>query len=163
MAEEFFHTLERYERKGLELFVEHAREYLKGQRTVPVSLSNDPAGSQQVMFTFSNGLLRRFVDDPDSVKKAYEVALKYGLRGYSNGGLNGIVLQRESDANMWDVTGRLAAKKRGEVMEDLDVDEKGLDALKKVKIVWHNPNGQRIVGVYDSKKGRVIFLDFTEY
>ena len=84
MEQEYFHTLERYKEQGLEVFVEHTAEYLASQRTVPVSQSNDLSGCKQVLFTFSDELLRRFVEEIDSVKKPYEVALKYGLKGHSN-------------------------------------------------------------------------------
>ena len=163
MEQEFFHTLERYERHGLDLFVEHAREYLAGQRTVPVSQSNDLPGCQQVLFTFSDELLRRFVEEIGSVKKPYEVALKYGLRGHSNGGVNGILFQNDRDEKMLEATDRLVERNQQQVLEDLAVSEGELGGLERVKIVWHNPSGERIAGVYDSKKGRVIFLGFAKY
>jgi|TARA_Y100000310_G_scaffold344829_1_gene459828 hypothetical protein len=159
---EHFYTAELFRSAGLEPFREHIRQYLDGQRTVPVSRTQTH-NSHDVFFTFSNPLLERFLEQPDSIKKPYEVALKYGFRGYSAGGKNGIFLLRESDGGLIEAVDRLAVTHEDTAREDLDLQENGLDALRKVKIVWHKPSGERIVGVYNTKNDRMLFLDFAQY
>ncbi len=39
----------------------------------------------------------------------------------------------------------------------------GLDALRKIKVVWHQPNGKRVVGVYSTNNARMKLLDFAQY
>lgn len=158
---EHFYTAEFFQTADLEPFREHVRQYLNGQRTVPVSRTHSH-NSHDVLFTFSNPLLQRFLEQQDSVKKPYEVALKYGFRGYSAGGKNGIFLLREGDGGLIEAVDRLAVAHENTVREDLDL-QNGLDALRKVKIVWHEPSGKRVVGVYNTINDRLLFLDFAQY
>lgn len=159
---EHFYTAEFFQSAGLEPFREHIRQYLDGQRTVPVSKTKSH-NSHDVFFTFSNLLLQRFLEQQDSMKKPYEVALKYGFRGYSAGGKNGIFLLREGDGGLIEAVDRLAIAHEDTISEDLDLQENGLDALRKVKIVWHKPSGERVVGVYNTNNDRMLFLDFAQY
>lgn len=159
---EHFYTAEFYESAGIDPFIEHIRQYLDGQRTVPVSRIPSH-NSNDVLFTFSNPLLQRFLEQLDSIKKAYEVALKYGFRGYSAGGKNGIFFLRQSDGGLIKAVDRLTVAHEDTIREDLDLKENGLDALRKVKIVWHEPSGKIVVGVYNTGNCRMLFLDFAQY
>jgi hypothetical protein len=159
---EHFYTAEFFQLAGLDPFRDHVGQYLNGQRTVPVSRTQSQ-NSHDVFFTFSNPLLQRFFEQADSIKKPYEVALKYGFRGYSAGGKNGIFLLRGGDSGLIEAVDRLAVAHEDTVREDLDLQENGLDALRKVKIVWHEPSGERVVGVYNTKNDRMLFLDFAKY
>ena len=159
---EHFYTTEFYQSAGIDPFREHIRQYLDGQRTLPVSKTQG-YNYQDVFFTFSNPLLRQFLERPDLIKKPYEVALKYGFRGYSVGGKNGIFLLRDSDGGLIEAVDRLAVAHENTVREDLDLQENGLDALRKVKIVCHKPSGERIVGVYNTNNSKMLFLDFAKY
>src|SRR3989344_4917814 len=161
MTKEHYHTLEEYMKKGLNPFVEHVLNYLKGKRTIPVSRTTSFA-NKPVSFTFSTQLLLRFQEDAQSMKKPYEVAVKYGYRGNSNGGINGIFNQRKEDRRLKKKTEKFLSDYIDEVIEDLDLTN-GLDNLRKVKIVWHKPNGERIVGLYNNENSRIIFLDFAKY
>ncbi len=162
VQKEHFYTADFFQTAGLDPFREHVRQYLEGQRTVPVSKTQSQ-NSHDVFFTFSNSLLQRFLEQADSIKKPYEVALKYGFRGYSAGGKNGIFLLRGGDDGLIKAVDRLAVAHEDTVREDLDLQENGLDALRKVKIVWHQPSGERIVGVYNTNNDRMLFLDFAQY
>ncbi|MBD3249401.1 hypothetical protein GF336_05125 [Candidatus Woesearchaeota archaeon] len=159
---EHFYTAEFFKSAGLEPFKEHIRQYLVGQRTVPVSRTQSYF-SRDILFTFSNNLLETFLEKPNSIKKPYEEALKYGFRGYSAGEKNGVFLLREGDGGLIKSVDRLAVAHEDTIKDDLDLKENGLDALRKVKIVWHQPSGKRVVGVYNTNNDRMLFLDFAHY
>jgi hypothetical protein len=166
LQKEFFHTKEQYEQHGLDIFLEHVKGYLDGKRTVPVSQIVNKSGQcamPTILFTFSDALLRMFIEDLNAVKKPYEVAIKYGLRGYSKGGVNGILYQCEEDTEMLQATDALVRQNKKKVLEDLLIKEEKLDDLRKVKIVHHRPDGKRVVGVYNTEVGRMIFLGFAQY
>jgi len=160
---EFFHTSEEYSNRGLEPYLEHVSAYMEGTRTTPVSRTISEHGPQGVTFSFSDNLLQKFLDAPSRMKKPYEVAIKYGFRGYSKGGKNGIFYQRDSDAGLIVETSHLIDRHGQSVSSDLCIQDEGLDALKHVKIVWHKPSGQRVVGVLNNQNNRILFLDFASY
>lgn len=53
-----------------------------------------------VSVTFSNNLYIKFLTELDKMYKPYEVLLKYGFRGYSRGGKNGVFFIRRQDVNL---------------------------------------------------------------
>jgi len=162
-TKEYYHTLEEYKRRGLEPFVEHVIDYLNGKRTTSVSKTSSFT-SKPILFTFSTSLLLSFGSDIHRVKKPYDVAIKYGYRGNnSKGGRNGIFNQRKGDRKLSKRTESLGLTHEDEILGDLNLKKEGLDSLKKVKIVWHMPNGERIVGLYNGENNRIIFLGFAEY
>jgi hypothetical protein len=61
---------------------------------------------------------------------------------------------------MAEKTDKLVKQKRNEVLEYLCPEQ--INKLRKVKLVWQNPNRERILGVYN-QKGRMLFLGFTKY
>jgi len=150
---EQYHTLQEYLTQGINPFIKHAKAYLEGGRTVPVSRSNVPHHATKLDFTFSTELLERFVAKA-ALEKPYEVALKYGFRGHSAGG-------RNDDSSLLLPTERLIQQFLPEISADLQVE--GLDALRKIKIVWHNIRGRRVVGVYNPELNRAIFLGIAQY
>ena len=91
------------------------------------------------------------------------MALKYGFRGYSVGGKNGIFILKASDGGLIEAVDRLVVAHKDTIREDLDLQENSLDALRRVKIVWHQPSGERVVGVYNTNNDRMLFLDFAQY
>lgn len=161
-SREFYHTNKEYKTQGLEPLLDHISTYLNRRRTVPVSKTSSISGPD-ITFTFSDPLLKRFLKDTHSLKKPYETAIKHGFLGYSKGGRNGIFYQRGNDRRLTNTTDSLAETHKQEVLEDLNISEKGLDALKKVKIVWHNPSGERVVGLYNHDNHRILFLGFASY
>ncbi|MBU0461341.1 MAG: hypothetical protein KJ574_02010 [Nanoarchaeota archaeon] len=166
-TEEHYHTYEEYERSGIDPFLRHIRDYLRGQRTIPVSKSNVSLVNRignygDVLFTFTDPLLGRFIRG-DKMHKPYENAIKYGFRGYSRRGKNGIFYLRKEDSDMRRETQRLAHIHETAILQDLDIKKEGLDALREVKIVWHNPSGERVVGMMNEENQRILFLDFASY
>ena len=161
---EIYHTLEELTSSGIEPYLSHVRQYLAGQRTVPVSKANTLGKNMPaITFTFSNDLLRQFISDLDSLKKPYETAMKYGFRGYSRGGKNGIFYQRECDGGLLADTDKLLINCHKEAALDLEHTFEQPQRLEKVKIVWHNPCGDRVVGVYNPNLQRILFLGFANY
>ena len=159
---EHYYTKEAYIAADKCPFLEHLSEYLRGERTIPVSLTSSVYDNEEIYFTFTNKLMKKFQDaKEDEIKKAYEVALKYGFRGYSRGGKNGIFYIRKKDIGLLTRMEYLIDKYRYEILMDLQTI-KFVD-LSYVKIVWHNPSGERIVGVYNKDNNRIIFLDFASY
>ena len=161
LEREFYYTLQRYQEAGIQPFLDHTREYIAGERTIPACKVSSFAG-EDITFTFSNRLLRDFLEDSKRMEKPYEVALKYGFRGYSSGEKNGIFYQHK-DSRMRKNIERLMRRDVQQITKDIDISEEGLDALCRVKIVWHGPSGTRIVGVYAPEKARMFFMDFASY
>ena len=167
---EYYYTKDFFDSSSIGPFVEHCFQYLNYGRTIPVAITNDYRGND-LYFTFSNELTRKFVESPNDLKKPYESALKYGFRGYSAGGKNGIFLLRKQDVNLTKAFDELITKNKFDLLNDLDLlDFLDIDAisqnienLKKVKIVWHETSGERIIGLYNTKNNRIFFLCFAHY
>lgn len=160
MAIEVYHDLEQYLlANGPEMFLQHVKDYFQGKKTIPVSRASSAAG-KDITFTFTDDLLKLFLRRPKQVLKPYEVAVKYGFRGYSRGGKNGIFLQN-NDSELERQTEALARKYAPEIKEELLAND--ADSFKKVKIVSHNPVGKRIVGLYSPGINRILFLNFANY
>ena len=158
---ERYHTSDEHDLRGLEPFLEHVRGYLAGTRTVPVSKTTPLENFPGVFFTFSDKLLKIFNKNPRKLRKPYSAAIKYGFRGHSRREKNGILFQRSKDKRMIAATTRLTQSHRSEISQDLCLEY--LTDLEKVKIVWHNPSGERIVGVYNTQNNRISFLDYASY
>jgi len=142
-------------------FVRCIKSYFKGESLFPDVEARNEFSSSSISLMFSDSLLRRFIDNPDDIRKPYEVATKYGFRGYSSGKKNGIFLQKRSDNGLFSATKRLKIKHLDTINQYLESSQN--ESLKKVKIVWHNPSGERIVGLYSTQKDRMLFLDFANY
>ena len=153
---EFFHSTER----PVHLFFQHAKEYLKGDGTVPVSMADSVHG--QITFTFVDGLLKKLLHCKETAKP-YEVALKYGFLGHSIGGRNGICYVRDRDTNLLSAVERLIQSHKPAVLKDLDMEESDISKLRPVKIVHHSPSGKRVVGAYKTDNHRIIFLGLAHY
>ena len=163
LEKERYHTADEFDRLGINPIQEHIRDYFQGNRTIPVSKTtlDLPGVERELFFTFSDTLLKLFIDQPPRIIKPYEAALKYGFRGNSKGGLNGIFNQRKKDLKMSRKTDRLITSLSDIVEEDLQTSN--FEGLRKVKIVYHNPSGERVVGVYNSELSRILFLGFANY
>lgn len=111
-----------------------------------------------ISVTFSNKLLWIFLRELDKVYKPYEVLLKFGFRGFSAGGRNGVFYQRKQDKNLIITTEKLLEEKEHQkaIFFELGLLPEEFDKLKKVKIVWHDPKGTRIVGVFNEEKWQFI-------
>jgi len=159
---ECYYGMHQYDSAGIEPFITHVAQFLAGNRTVPVTKAPS-ISSERLFFTFSNLLFRMFLDNLEKIKKPYESALKYGFRGYSRGGKNGIFLIRKEDHGLVNVIDSLKEKYKDQIVQDLDCSISELPGLKNVKNVCHAPSGERIVGVMNHINGRAIFLGFGQY
>lgn len=168
----FYHTFKEYDQQGIDPFLEHVQRYLSGAATVPVAKPNviEGNGNPEITFTYSNEMYQRFLTDLESVRKPHDVAMRFGFRGYSGGKRNGIFyLRSKHDRGLYSETRSLLGIHERQVREDLDLgqefnlQEDGLDALRAVKIVRHEPSGTRVVGVYKTENKRMIFLGFGKY
>lgn len=161
---EAYHTFDAYTRLGIDPFLAHAREYLAGQRTVPVCKPNRLDSFPEVTVTYSNALLQTFLDDYPKIKKPHDVTMRYGFRGYSTGEQNGIFLLRSGhDTGLFRGLESLIPKHLSQIGEDLNISPDKIEELQKVKIVWHKPDGERVLGVYNTGNHRMIFLDSGHY
>ena len=162
-GKEYYHTREEFDSHGVAPFLQHAERDLVGKRNIPLAISESHDGYDPVIFTFSTNLLRESIKDTSLLEKSYEVAIKYGLRGHSEGGKNGIVYQRKGDTNMLQQTSKLIEESREEISNLLKVSEDQIEKLPKVKIVHHASNGKRIVGVHNEDINWMLFLGYAHY
>ncbi len=158
---EYYYTAEWWS-SNFPPFLEHVQQYVNGERTVPVCKTSSTIG-ESMFFTFSNDLYRLVLDDFPKLKKPFEAALKYGFRGYSRGGRNGVFLLRKQDCGLLSDIENLINKHAAEIMQDLDCSMEEFSQLKRVKIVCHEPGGSRVLGVMNQENGRALFLGFGQY
>lgn len=162
MVRNHYHTLEHYLDSGLRSFKEHTKGYLKGERTVPVGMTHQEHTEKPIYFTFTDSLLKMFIEDLDKVKKSYKAAITFGFRGHSLGHKNGIFYIGKRDKELAKAANSLSFSHKDIIEQDLEtkLDNK---SLRKVKIVWHNSSGERAVGLFNTKNNRMIFLGFAHY
>ena len=164
MRKEYYYSRERFETAGVDItydsYIVHIKDFFAGQRTVPVTKTTSQ-WDFNVYFTFANQLLRLFLDRPGLIGKPYQCAWKYGFRGFSTGAKNGIFYVRKEDKNLLKVAERLKERLWDEICLDLDIHPSHQGQLKAVKIVWHNPSGERIVGQMNEVNHRIVFLGFA--
>lgn len=162
IKEYYYYGKWQYESAGIEPFLEHVKEYLSGKRTVPVTKTSS-ISHESMFFTFSNDLYKMFLDSNKKLLKSYECALKYGFRGYSRGKKNGIFYIRKNDKGLITSVNNFIEQYKHEIIMDIDCSLEGLPILEKIKIVSHDPSGERIVGVLNNENSRAIFLGFGNY
>ena len=158
-----YHTLEHFLDSGMRSFLDHAAEYLKHRSTVPVGMTHHEQTQRALYFTFSDHLLLKFFEDLALLKKSYEAAIKYGFRGHSLGNRNGIFYVAKRDVRLATAIDRLGSKNRSAIEQDLEIRGHLFDTLKKVKIVCHAPSGRRVVGLFNERNSRIIFLGIARY
>jgi hypothetical protein len=161
-TKEYYYGSHHYDSAGIGPFITHVAQFIDGNRTVPVTMTR-LISSKNLFFTFSEHLFRMFLDNIENIKKPYESALKYGFRGYSKGGQNGIFLVRKQDVKLIAAIDLLKAKFKEQILQDLDCSITDLPNLKNVKIVCHASSGSRVIGVMNQTNARAIFLDFGQY
>ena len=159
---EYYYGSWQYDTAGIGPFIDHVKQYLEGTRTIPVSRAPS-IPSESLFFTFSNELMQIFLESLGRIRKPYEAALKYGFRGYSKGGKNGVFLVRKQDVGLIESVASLRERHADQVLFDLDCLKSDLVYLRPVKIVCHNPSGERAVGVMNQDNSRAIFLGFGKY
>ena len=148
----------------IDVILDQIRAYRAGtcQETphfvAPTHLARSPVDFKDITFTFSDRLLDDILSNDyhpqKDFKKDLRCALTYGFRGFSNGGINGIVrLRPKSDARMHHRVAHYLAEYPAESREKYE----------GVKIVSHNPPGFRTIGVHDTDKNHVLFFDRMNY
>ena len=159
---EYYHTIEEYQEMGIAPFIKHTQEFLSGQRTIPV-IKTKTLKEENVFITYCTDLMKEFLTDYDKMKKPNECAIKYGFRGYSKGGKNGIFIVRKQDLNLIKAFDILLIMHKSDIIQDLDCFPEEIESLVKVKVVYHNTKGERLIGVMNNKNNRVILLGFENY
>lgn len=89
------------------------------------------------------------------------VAIKYGFRGFSKGGVNGILRVTGRDKALLDWYERFSLSNQYENLAkkyNLNPEE-----TCPVKIVSHKPHGKRIVGLMDKSTNFIVFVDEVPY
>jgi len=156
------HSEVEYSLAGLVPLQGHIKNFFQFIEFVPVCLTKNHISHKYLYFTFSIKLLEQILNFPDTVTKPYECAIKFGFRGYSKGGKNGIFYQRKQDVNLLRTTDKLILQHADEIRTFM-VNTSDINELKKIKIVCHNTKGQRLVGVYEEVSLKALFLDWAEY
>lgn len=118
---------------------------------------------ENVFITYCTDLIREFIKNYGKIKKPNECALKYGFRGFSKGGKNGIFIVRKQDLNLIEAFDPLLDIHKSDIIQNLDCFPEEVENLVKVKVVYHNTKGERLVGVMNNKNSRVILLGFENY
>ena len=97
------------------------------------------------------------------MNKPYEAAIKYGFRGFSTGGRNGIFVIRKQDTGLRNAIPALIKHNLPSILPDLEVTAQEINDLQDVKIVCHDASGKRVVGLMNVKNDRIIFLGIANY
>lgn len=145
---------------SLASFIYHTKKYLNNELAMPwcrASSVEPTDGIERIVhFTFSDGLLKTIMKQPNEWKKDFTAALKYGYIGYTNGGRNGIVRLRKEDAGMQERVNTYTSK-------DLSAYNISKENAEGVKIVVHRKNGLRTIGVHDKNTNNILFFDQMLY
>jgi hypothetical protein len=99
----------------------------------------------------------------DILRRSYAAAVIYGFRGHSLGKRNGIFYIANRDRKLSAAVDRFALKDQDAIEQDLETPGHRFGELKKVKIVCHEPSGKRIVGLFNERNLRIIFLGIAQY
>jgi hypothetical protein len=81
-----------------------------------------------------------------------------GFRGYSTGGKNGVFLIRKQDGGLMAAIKSLVQQNNDEILEDVNCSFSDLPKLRRVKVVYSDSSGERIVKAMNDINGRAIFL-----
>ncbi len=158
-------TIQSYQTHGLLPYLDASRKHL-ADPAVPkpeTKTTNAVAIQKEVVFSFADNLLEELVRHPRRLNKPHDVAVRFGLNQYSRGGKNGIFYQRPKDGRLARRTASLIHQYTQEIAQELDIKPEEFSSLHKVKIVYHQPSGERVVGVYNPENKRILFLGFAHY
>lgn len=109
---------------------------------------------------FEPGFVNEHNRDP-SFGKDVDTARKYGFRGFSRGGVNGIFRITKRDKSLSDWYNHYSSSRQfQEISERYGLKR---DSLYPVKIVSHKPHGERVVGVMDTSARLIVFMDEVAY
>lgn len=151
---------------GLDPLREHVRGFLAGTGPRPWFRAPQHGGAAPALdFTCTRELwdAMREIDPRSFAWRSTIDALRFGLRGCSRGGRNGIFRQRPVDARMTERTRGLAARGEAEVADLLGCAPADVGRLSALKIVCHNPRGERVVGLASADSRRAVLLGLARY
>lgn len=160
---EYLYPVQFFDSVGLDPLLDHINYYFKRERTIPIFRTTLENRLDPLLFTFSDPLLLKFIKETKLMKKPLEVALKYGLRGFSKGGKNGIFYLRKGDDNLSRPLNKLIELNEADMLYFLNIPKEKVPYLKDIKIVWHNKKDERIIGKYDDSSNKAFFLGFSRY
>lgn len=165
---DWYYTLDRFLAAGkqafFEMFIAQCISSFKGCRSIPVIRIPNPNDSNAHFYvTFTADLAKKAVDGERKLQKAVECIVKYGFRGFSRGGKNGIFLQNKENTRMQRKTLTLLREHWQEIQPDLRVfsDLDDFEGFKLVKVVSHDPSGTRVVGAMWGE--RIVMLGVASY
>jgi hypothetical protein len=146
-----------------QIFTEAAQLYLDNQSPPPFIIIESTFKKSPIEGRFSKTLLTTMIKKPQDMFKPYQIAKKFGYGGYSRGEKNGIFVIRKQDTGLLRSLESLTVKHVVQMCRDIESSPSDLNKFKPVKIVWHNPNGERIIGTYNTSNDKMFFLDFAKY
>lgn len=152
------HNAAEYNEKGIEPLIADAKIYLADNSERPWCEAGHYRRSDGIKFTFTDTMWQNLINHTELFQQPYRDAIKFGYGGMSQGKRNGIFQLRKHDNRLIRSAETLTQGNMDEIQEAI-----GIDNLVNVKMVWHQPNGQRVVGKYNTKNQKMIFLGFANY
>jgi len=146
----------------IQCFFDRLKQYhLRGD--LPPALTASEEGLDGVVrdieVFFDGPVLASMLREPHEFRKEIKSVVKYGYKGRSMGGQNGICALRKVDSVMDDKLAAYEVSSDGEAL----LEQYGLNDPAHVKIVVHRPNGMRVIGFYDQTVGRMLFTHHVAY
>jgi len=148
-------------------FLTQARQYLQGSGTMPVisvrSIAPVQGTNNRLDVYFTPEILRLIYDGGDRFKKDLRAIGTYGFRGYSKGGVNGLValsMTGNRDENFGDL---VMKAKQSYFNEISSTGFRVSDENVPVKVVCHRKNGLRLLGLLDRQSGRAVIFCYGAY
>jgi len=154
---------------NLDLFLRMARKYLAGHGEAPSietqSVADLTPGNRSLRVHFSDNILKRITLYERKFRRDITAIARYGFRGGSNGGVNGVVLISQdpgsADQNFGDLVSKATSERYAFAYRRAELDPNA--NLTPVKVVCHRKSGERIVGVLDRKQGRALIFEHGSY
>jgi len=143
---EYYHSYKEFHEININPFLIHTKEFLSDQRTIPV-IKTKTISEENLFIAYCTDLKSEFLINYDKIKKPHECAIKYGFRGYSKGGKNGIFIVRKQDLNLIKAFAPLLIIHKSDIIQDLDCFPEEVENLVKVKVVYHNTKNERLIEV----------------
>ena len=113
---------------------------------------------------FDKSITNKMTQEKHKYWKDIDVLIKYGYRGCSLGGKNGITKITKRDKNIYNqFTKDLKNGLAKQIINKFFFYEPNDDEICGVKIVSHKRNGNRLVGVMDETKRKAVFYDDRQF
>jgi hypothetical protein len=146
-----------------EPYLANLRQSRERKKKKPTETMPHYANTEGLEYTFSNVFLDENLTSPDNIRRPREITQKYGFRGHSKGGKNGVFYLRDSDTRLSRRVATLSDNSRTKEEIAQFLNSTSTNPLKPVKIVWHREDGVRVVGLMNEKTKKVLFLGSGKY